>query len=423
MRIYLLLALVAAAVTYLTTPLARWLALRTGAITAVRDRDVHVSPIPRMGGVAMLLGMATAIAFASRMPFLAGEFRTSTAWAILGGAAMVCLLGAADDIWELDWITKLSGQLLAAGLMVWMGQVQLYALPIFGQTIGSSNMSLVATVLLVVVAMNAVNFVDGLDGLAAGLIAIGGTAFFVYTYLLTADRGAETYANLATMMVAVLVGACLGFLPHNFHPARIFMGDSGSMLIGLTIAAAGIHVTGQVDAASVSARQQFPAFLPLLLPVAVLLLPLLDMVLAVVRRVGAGKSPFHADSRHLHHRLLQLGHSHRRAVLIMYLWTALFAFGAAALVRWTTTQVLWAVGIGTLVTLGLTLGPLRGRRTRGPDGAAGDDDPGGSGRDGGGPDGGGHDDGGGPDDGGHDDGGHDDDGDGRLPRRLEVGIG
>jgi UDP-GlcNAc:undecaprenyl-phosphate GlcNAc-1-phosphate transferase len=396
-RIYLLLALVAAAVTYLTTPLARWLALRTGAITAVRDRDVHVTPIPRMGGVAMLLGMAVAIAFASRMPFLAAEFETSTAWAILGGAAMVCLLGAADDIWELDWVTKLVGQVLAAGLMAWLGQVQLYALPIAGQTIGSSNLSLVATVLMVVIAMNAVNFVDGLDGLAAGLIAIGGTAFFVYTYLLTADRGAENYANLATMMVAVLVGACVGFLPHNFHPARIFMGDSGSMLIGLTIAAAGIHVTGQVDAADLPTRQGFPAFLPLLLPVAVLLLPLVDMALAVLRRVGAGKSPFHPDRRHLHHRLLQLGHSHRRAVLIMYLWTALFAFGGAALVRWTTTQVLWGLGVGVVVALALTLGPLRGRRDRGADG--GGDGPGGDGANGDGDDG------------------------GPVPHQVEVGVG
>ncbi len=360
----MLLALIAAAVTYLTTPLARWIALRTGAITAVRDRDVHATPIPRLGGVAMLLGMAVAMVFASRMPFLAGEFETSTAWAILGGAAMVCALGAADDIWELDWMTKLVGQVLAVGLMVWLGHVQLYALPIAGQTIGSSSLSLAATVLTVVVAMNAVNFVDGLDGLAAGLIAIGGTGFFVYTYLLTQDTRAESYANLASMVVAVLVGACVGFLPHNFHPARIFMGDSGSMLIGLTIAAAAIYVTGQPGTAAVPTRQQFPAFLPLLLPIFVLLLPLLDMALAVVRRVGAGRSPFHADSRHLHHRLLQLGHSHRRAVLIMYLWTSLFALGGAALVRWTTTEVLWAVGIGTLVVLALTLGPLRGRNGR-----------------------------------------------------------
>jgi len=371
-RVYLLVMLVAAAVTYLTTPLARWLALRSGAITAVRDRDVHEVPIPRMGGVAMLLGMAAALVFASQMPFLEGEFTGAlTAWAILGGAALVCLLGAADDIWELDWVTKLVGQVLAAGLMAGVGHVQLLALPLGegGGLIGSGWLSLAATVLVIVVAINAVNFVDGLDGLAAGLIAIGGSAFFMYTYVLTTQTSPLDHSNLASLVLAVLVGACLGFLPHNFYPARIFMGDSGAMLIGLSMAAAAILVTGQLNSlvagqagpVEVTARQQFPAFLPLLLPVAVLLLPLLDMGLAVVRRVGTGKSPFHPDRRHLHHQLLQLGHTHRRAVLIMYLWTALFAFGGAALVWWTTERVLWTVGVGAVVALALTLGPLRGR--------------------------------------------------------------
>ncbi|EYR63555.1 UDP-N-acetylmuramyl pentapeptide phosphotransferase [Actinotalea ferrariae CF5-4] len=359
MRVYLLLMLVSAAVTYLLTPLARWVALRTGAITAVRDRDVHVIPTPRLGGVAMFLGMAVAMVLASRMPFLEGVFTDSAAWAILAGAGAVTLLGAADDVWDLDWFTKLVGQVLAAGLIAF-GGIQLYAIPFADTlTIGSSYFSLGATVLTVVVAINAVNFVDGLDGLAAGLIAIGGTGFFVYTYLLTTQASSTDYSNLATLVVAVLVGACLGFLPHNFHPARIFMGDSGSMLIGLTIAAATIVVTGQIDTVAVSARQAIPAFLPILLPVAVLLLPLLDMGLAVVRRLGAGKSPFHPDRRHLHHRLLQLGHSHRRAVLIMYVWTALFSFGGAALVVWSVQTTLWVVGSAAVVALLLTLGPLR----------------------------------------------------------------
>ncbi len=205
------------------------------------------------------------------------------------------LLGVADDIWDLDWLTKLVGQVLAAGLMAWWGGVQLYALPIGGSlTIPSSRLSLFATVLVVVVAINAVNFVDGLDGLAAGVTAIGGSAFLLYTYLLTRNISAD-YANVASVVIAVVVGACVGFLPHNLNPARIFMGDSGSMLIGLTFAAAGIVVTGQVDATTLTARQQVPAFLPILLPVAVLLLPLLDMGLAVVRRMGRGKSPFHPD--------------------------------------------------------------------------------------------------------------------------------
>ncbi len=361
MRVYLLLALVAAAGTYLATPVARRLAVRTGAITALRARDVHVVPIPRLGGLAMLVGMALAFVLASQMPFLTGTFESGSVWGILGAAAVISLLGAADDVWELDWVTKLIGQVLAAGLLAWWGRVQLYALPTGASlTITSGRLSLVATVLVVIVAINAVNFVDGLDGLAAGVIAIGGAGFFLYTYLLTRNTS-EDYASAASLVIAVLVGTCVGFLPHNAHPARIFMGDSGSMLIGLTFSAAAILVTGQVDAATLTARQTAPAFVPLVLPVAVLLLPLLDMGLAVVRRLRAGTSPFRPDRLHLHHRMLQIGHSHRRAVGILYLWTALFAFGGASLVVWTTTQALLAVGAGAAVALVLTFGPLRFR--------------------------------------------------------------
>ena len=364
MRVYLLVMLVAAAVTFLLTPFARWLAIRTGAVTAVRARDVHTIPTPRLGGVAMLAGLAAALLFAAQMPFLEGVFEASdTAWVILGGGAMVCLLGVADDIWDLDWMTKLVGQVLAAGFMAWQG-VQLITLPIGGLTIGSSRLSLIATVLVVVVAMNAVNFVDGLDGLAAGMVAIGGTGFFVYTYLLTQSASPTDYSNLATVIVSALVRACLGFLPHNFHPSKIFMGDSGSMLIGLTFAAAAIVVTGQIDPSQASGGQSIPAFLPILLPMAVLLLPLLDMGLAVVRRLLAGKSPFHPDRMHLHHRLLQLGHSHPRAVIIMYLWSAVFSFGAAALVVAPWRTVVTGLAIAVVVSIALTLGPLRGRAAR-----------------------------------------------------------
>jgi len=360
-RVYLLVMLVAAAVTYLATPFARWLAVRTNAVTAVRSRDVHTIPTPRLGGVAMYLGLAAAFLFASRMGFLEGVFEVNNnAWVILAAGGMVCLLGVADDIWDLDWMTKLVGQVLAAGLMAWQG-VQLITVPIGGLTIGSSRLSLFVTVISVVIAMNAVNFVDGLDGLAAGMIAIGGAAFFVYTYLLTLEANPTDYSNLATLIVSALVGACLGFLPHNFHPSKIFMGDSGSMLIGLTMAAAAIVVTGQIDPEQASDGQQIPAFIPILLPAAVLMLPLLDMGLAVVRRLLAGKSPFHPDRMHLHHRLLQLGHSHPRAVVIMYLWSAVFSFGAAALVVVPWQTVLAGLGVAVVVSIILTLGPLRGR--------------------------------------------------------------
>ena len=368
MRVYVLITLVAATVAFLVTPVVRRLALRTGAITAVRARDVHTAPTPRLGGLAMLAGLAVAILVASRLDFLSGVFASSASplglavpWAVLISAALVCLLGMADDIWDLDWMTKLVGQILAAGFMAWNG-VQLYSLPIGGITIASSRTWLFLTILLVVVAMNAVNFVDGLDGLAAGVIAIGGGAFFVYTYLLTQSASSEDYSNVASLLIACLVGACLGFLPHNLHPSRIFMGDSGSMLIGLVIAAAAIIVTGQINPAIVSQREAIPAFLPIILPIAVLVLPLLDMGLAVVRRLLAGKSPFAPDRMHLHHRMLQLGHSHRRAVLVLYLWTALVAFPAALLAVWSLPMVLALLGVGIVVAVAITLGPLRGSR-------------------------------------------------------------
>ncbi|MFV0252302.1 MAG: MraY family glycosyltransferase [Beutenbergiaceae bacterium] len=354
MRIYLLLMVIAAVVTYLTTPLARVLAERTHAMTPLRARDVHTAPIPRLGGVAMLIGFAVTLVIASQMGFLERAFAEPLPWAILGSAAVVCLLGVADDIWDLDWITKLVGQILAAGFMAWQG-VQLIQFPVFGLTIGSARLSLVVTVVVVVVAINAVNFVDGLDGLAAGVIAIGGLAFFSYTYLLTISRNPTDYSDLATAVMACVVGVCLGFLPHNFYPARIFMGDSGAMFLGLTMAAASILVTGQIDPAVTEIGTALPAFLPILLPVAVLLLPLLDMGLAVIRRLGAGKSPFHPDRMHLHHRLLDFGHSHRRAVLIMYVWTFVVALSAVSVAALPLPLVIVVTVVGILAAIWATL--------------------------------------------------------------------
>jgi UDP-GlcNAc:undecaprenyl-phosphate GlcNAc-1-phosphate transferase len=258
-------------------------------------------------------------------------------------------------------MTKLVGQVLAAGFMAWQG-VQLITFPVFGLTIGSSRLSLVATILVVVVAINAVNFVDGLDGLAAGMIAIGGGAFFLYTYLLTREAQPGNYANLATAVMAAIVGMSLGFLPHNFHPAKIFMGDSGSMLLGLTVAGVAIVVTGRIDPATVSGSQVLPAYLPILLPVAVLLMPLLDMTLAVLRRLRAGHSPFQPDRMHLHHRLLDAGHSHQRAVVIMYLWTTVFAFAAVALAVFPLAQVVTGTAVAVVLAAAVTYAQLPGLR-------------------------------------------------------------
>jgi UDP-GlcNAc:undecaprenyl-phosphate GlcNAc-1-phosphate transferase len=337
----------------LVTPLARRLAARVGAVTPLRERDVHSVPTPRLGGTAMLVGLAASFVVASRLPFLEGVFASSGAWAVLGAAAIVCLLGVADDIWGLDALAKLGGQVLAASLLAWQG-VQLLSLPVFGVTVGSGPVFFALTVLAVVVAVNAVNFIDGLDGLAAGVMLVSGSAFFVYTYLLSQDTSPGDYSNLATLVAAALVGCCLGFLPHNAHPARIFMGDSGSMLLGLLLAAGGVAATG-VDPAVVSQVQVVPVYLPLLLPLAVLLLPLLDLVWAVVRRLAKGQSPFTPDRLHLHHRLLDLGHSHGRAVGIMAAWAGVVSYGAVSTAFLPLPVALAGCAVAVLVVTLVTL--------------------------------------------------------------------
>lgn len=360
MKVYLTLLVISALVAYVATPAMRHLAISVGAVTAVRARDVHVVPTARLGGVAVFLGVAAGLVVASTIPFLDRVFETSdSAWAVLAGAALVCAVGVADDIWDLDWMAKLAGQILAALLMAW-GGIQLVALPIWGRTIGDSYLSLIATVVVVVVAINAVNFVDGLDGLAAGVVAIGGTAFMVYSYVLARGASPGDYSSLATVITAVMVGACIGFLPHNVHPARIFMGDSGSMVLGLVFAAAAITVTGQIDPAAVSQREQIeqiPAFLPIALPLAVVAVPLVDMTLAFLRRLGRGQSPFKPDAHHLHHRLLRFGHSHRWAVAVLWLWTFVLAFGAVSMVF---VRLRYAAGLmvtGVVVAAAITFSP------------------------------------------------------------------
>ena len=333
MRNYLLTILVAAAVTYLLTPVVRRGALRWGALAEVRDRDVHATPTPRLGGLAMYGGFLAALLVASQLPLLSQVFARSHDWlALLAGATVIAALGFADDRWGLDALTKFAGQVLAAGVMVLQG-LQLLWLPFAGQVgpfILPSSLGVPLTVLVVVVTINAVNLVDGLDGLAAGIGIIAAGAFFTFSYLLSVTRGLD-YATTPTLVSALVVGICLGFLPHNFHSARIFMGDSGSMLIGLLLAASMITLTGQVSPGAVNDAPLAPALLPLLLPVLVLAVPFADLVLAVVRRTRAGRSPFSPDKRHLHHRLLEIGHSHVRAVMIMYAWSGLLAFGVLVL--------------------------------------------------------------------------------------------
>jgi UDP-GlcNAc:undecaprenyl-phosphate/decaprenyl-phosphate GlcNAc-1-phosphate transferase len=357
MREYVVVLLTAGLVTYLATPVVRLAAVRLRMMAAPRERDVHVIPTPRGGGVAMYLGVAAAILVATRLPALQRTFDDSQTAAVLVAGGLICALGVLDDKFGLDALTKLTGQIAAAGVMVLLGVQLLYVfLPVadIGTLSLGPDIGVPLTLLLTVLTVNALNFIDGLDGLAAGVSAIAALAFFAYSYNLGVE-GYDDIASAPALITAVLAGACLGFLPHNFSPARIFMGDSGSMLVGLMLSAAAVSATGQADPQTFdSAASLLPLALPLLVPIAVLSIPFIDLVMAVVRRSLRGRSPFSPDKMHLHHRLLAIGHSHRRAVLVMYFWAALLSFGAVGL-SITSGRVELLVGIAVLLVLGVVV--------------------------------------------------------------------
>ncbi|MFJ4790454.1 MraY family glycosyltransferase [Streptomyces sp. NPDC088794] len=362
MREYLLTLCITAAVTYLLTGPVRKFAIVAGAMPQIRARDVHREPTPRLGGIAMFFGLCAGLLVADHLTNLSEVFdKSNEPRALLSGAAVIWLIGVLDDKFEIDALIKLGGQMIAAGVMVMQGLTILWLpIPKVGTVALTQWQGTLLTVALVVITINAVNFVDGLDGLASGMVCIAAAAFFMYSYRIWYSYGIEAAAP-ATLFAAVLMGMCLGFLPHNMHPARIFMGDSGSMLIGLVLAAGAISITGQVDPDSLfggserqAVHQMVPVYIPLLLPLTIIAIPAADLVLAIVRRTWKGQSPFAADRGHLHHRLLEIGHSHSRAVLIMYFWSALIAFGALAYS--VNSASMWIVlGIVFLSAIGLAL--------------------------------------------------------------------
>jgi UDP-GlcNAc:undecaprenyl-phosphate/decaprenyl-phosphate GlcNAc-1-phosphate transferase len=378
MREYLLVFLVAAGATYLLTVIAREVALRTGAVAEVRDRDVHAEPTPYFGGLAMLGGLTSAYLVAHELPFLSTHGPPTVVFHdarnVLIAGAMICAVGVLDDLFELDALTKLGGQVIAAGFLILNG-IQYWYFPQShgGQFLLDPAQGALLTAFVIVATINAVNFVDGLDGLATGVVGIGAIAFFVFCYQLTNLNNASL-ASTGALLSAMLGGACLGFLPHNFNPARLFMGDSGSMLIGLVLSASAITLTGQYSGSDLSRGAMgspaslAPTFLPLALPVLLLIVPIADLVLAVIRRTRAGRSPFAPDKQHLHHRLLELGHSHRRAVLLLYFWSAVVSFagvglsfkGGHRLVIWTLVGL---VVVGAVVS---AVPSLRARARSGP---------------------------------------------------------
>ena len=314
------------------------IAQKCGAVANVRSRDVHTLPTPRWGGLAMWLSMSFTLLIVQHLALVGKSFGHELQGIYLASTFIIAL-GMVDDRFQLDALTKLAGQALAAGILLLYG-IQILWLPINGVITLPPSIGQLLTVIIVLVTINAVNFIDGLDGLASGIIAISSASFFAFAYLLAVVYGFSR-AGSPSLVTAVIIGVCIGFLPHNYFPAKIFMGDSGSMFLGLLLAASAITLTGQVDANAISAENSGPTLLPLLLPSAVLAIPLADLSLAVIRRLRSGRSPFTPDKEHLHHRLLTAGNSHQRTVLIMYLWTATVAVPVTV----AAFAPLWIAGI------------------------------------------------------------------------------
>lgn len=345
MKQYVFTILFTATLSFVLSWVVWRVSIRYKLYPGIRERDVHKTPTPRTGGIAMFLAVTASLLLSSQMPYFAIVWaEPQRVWAILAATALIVCVGLADDLWDLDWTIKLGAQFLAAGIIAGWGQLQIVSLPIGGLAVGSSWVSFTLTVFSIVVVMNAVNFIDGLDGLVAGVCLIANSVFFAYSYMLVRDIGASSYFNLASFIAAVLIGACAGFLPMNWSPAKLFMGDSGALMLGLLMACSAVAITG-LDPALIGDNDQFGrsqllgAFIPIILPVVIVLLPLLDFALAVIRRMAAGKSPFSPDRKHLHHRMLDMGHSDRAAVLIFYSWTAVFSL--AVLLMYIGTQQEW----------------------------------------------------------------------------------
>ena len=356
MSSYFAVFAVAVAVTAATTPLVMRFVVRVGAIYQPNERTVHQVALPTMGGIAMYLGLVGALVVASVLPYF--SLAISTALPTLVACTLMLGLGIVDDTWGVTALTKFMAQVFIAGVLVLFGVTFNYFwLPGFGTFVLSGDLRVIVTVAWAVAVPNAVNLVDGLDGLAAGIVAIAATAFFIY---LVRNDGPFGLASDAAMLAAITCGICLGFLPWNFYPTKILMGDTGSMLLGMLLAITTIQGVGNNLTKPVTGD-----LAAIFGAIAVLLIPFLDVLLAVIRRTRKGVGIAHADKEHLHHHLMGIGHSHRQAVLLLYLWSALVSGSAIAVGIIDGRLPVAAVLLATSTLFLVTALPRLGRRSNG----------------------------------------------------------
>ena len=325
---YLFIGAVAAIVTFIATPLTVRLALRRGWVVAPDERRVHQVPTPHVGGIAMFLGFIVALALAWRMGRFSPIFdNNSEPMGVLLAALVIFATGLVDDVREISSPAKVTGTVIAGLFLVWFGATMFYfRVPFVDVFVLSDDWVPLITILWLIGMSQAINLIDGLDGLAAGIVAIAAASFFLYSRRLD-TLGVLAQPNIGPLIAIIALGVCLGFLPHNFNNAKIFMGDSGALFLGLLMAVSTSVVGGRADPNSQAylPGQTYFFLAPLFIPLFILGVPILDMIFAIVRRTVGRQGLATADKGHLHHRLVDLGHGQRRSVLILWLWTALLS--------------------------------------------------------------------------------------------------
>lgn len=373
MRPYLIVLAVSVLTTAAAVPPLRVLSRRVGAMAAPGDRTVHARPTPVLGGSALLLGVLAGLVVASLLPELRPTFSAPiNVLGVAAAAVVMWLVGLIDDLRDVSAPAKLAGTVLAGSILTLVGVTIIYfRVPFLGFTVLPPDLSALISVLWVVGMANAVNLIDGLDGLAAGIVAIASGAFFLYGWRLL-EVGVLDASNVGPLIAVVTAGACLGFLPFNFNPASIFMGDSGALMLGVLLAASTMAVGGQSD--DPFSGQAWFFFAPLVIPLLILGVPLLDTLLAIVRRASRRTGVATADKQHLHHRLMEMGHGHRRTVVILWAWTALLSGFVLIPVYTSRGNGIVPLGLAALALLLFTLLAPRLRRSR-PAAATAADEP------------------------------------------------
>ena len=323
---YLIIGACAAGSTFLLTYPVKKLAVRCDWVAVPDERRVHTVTTPDVGGLAIFGGFLVAMLVARLMGSFDPIFSASSELpGVVIAACVIFIVGLLDDIRDISAPAKVAGTVAAALILVWQGVTMSYfRLPLVDVYVLASDWVPLITIVWLLGMTQAINLIDGLDGLAAGIVAIAGGAFFLYSRELQVHLFVDA-TSIGPLTCIIAVGVCVGFLPHNFNPARIFMGDGGALLLGLLMAVSTSVVGGRTDPANELFGQSYFFFAPLFIPLLILGVPILDTLFAIVRRASRRQHFATADKGHLHHRLMNLGHGQRRSVLILWLWTAILS--------------------------------------------------------------------------------------------------